>query len=163
MGIFLTRLPEYGLNLTVYRGKVDRAEFVGFYSGMDGEDPANRGAWVTYLAPDLDFSTVDCTAFPQVKRILKPIVETLRRTGGFRSALVSDTPETDLTADFWRDFVGADPEYPSHPEVFSDVHDALDWLEVPRSAYDAVMRAVTGAAPKAGTGADPEAGRPDLR
>jgi hypothetical protein len=160
VGISLIRLPEYRLSLALYRGKLDREAFVRFNAELDADDPANRGAWLIYLAPDLDISGVDCTAFPEVKRILKPKIEAMARDGTMRSAIFSRSPDTDLVAAFWRDFVGSDREYVVHPEVFSDVHEALDWLRLPASAYGAVMEAVQGPAAKAGAPAGAEAGRP---
>jgi hypothetical protein len=163
VGISLIRFPKFGLNLALYRGKLDREEFIRFISGLDAKDPANEAPWLTYLAPDLDPSGIDCAAFAEVKRILKPKVEVMAHGKRLPSALVSGSADTGFVADFWRALVGADREYAAALEVFSDLRAALDWLGLPPSAYAAVRDAVQGPAAKAEAGvgapAEPPGGR----
>lgn len=148
MGIALRRLGPHGVNLVILHGGVGRCELIGFYRGIDPEDPANALPWLTYIAPRTDFSEVDVAAYAELKRIIEPIRQAAQRMNSFRSVVVSGSEQTDALVEFWRDFVAKDSNYPPYTVLFSGIKNACRELRLPESAPEAIIDVIREAAPR---------------
>lgn len=142
MGIALVRLPAQQVNLILYAGRITREEGVRFYSELDPDNPADPPRWLTYIDDDADFTDVPVTAFAETKHVLIPKLKRMRERPGYCSAVVCSTSHCEMIVNFWRAYVERDPEYVSHPEFFSNLKDACDWLRLPDPGCAAIADAI---------------------
>lgn len=142
MGIALVRLPAHEVNLIIYAGRITRDEGVRFYSELDPDNPADAARWLTYIDDDADFTDIPVTAFAETKHVLIPKLKRMRERPGYCSAVVCSTSHCEMIVNFWRAYVERDPEYVSHPEFFSNLKDACDWLRLPDAGCAGVADAI---------------------
>jgi hypothetical protein len=129
VAIGVTLLPEHGVNVTVYSGRITRDELIGhFATELDEAAAASAHRWVSYFDPTSDLSAVDVAALAEIKRITAAKVAELWGPGQLASAMVCESAVNDPILGVWRDYLGADPHHPASPALFSSVDAACDWL-----------------------------------
>lgn len=139
MSMALRRLGPHGVNLVVLHGVIDRSELIGFYRGIDPEDPANALPWLTYVASGADLSDVDIAAFAELKRTIEPIRRKVERSTSFCSVVVSGSEQSDALVEFWHDFIAKDSDHPPYTVLFSGVKNACRELHLTGSAPEAII------------------------
>jgi hypothetical protein len=142
VGIALVRLPAYKVNLFIFTGRIDPDEGLRLYSELDPDDPANSPRWLTYIGEDVDFSGIPVTAFPEAKHVLEPILKRMSERRSYCTGVVCSSAQCQFITHFWRAYVEQDPEYISHPEFFTNLKDACDWLKLPAAGREAITAAV---------------------
>lgn len=147
MGIALVRLPQFKLNLTIYSHRVDREELLAFYRQIDPTDPANEGALITYMGPDVDLSSLDLAAFAELKRLLAPKFKVLTEKADFRCIIICNSMQCATITRFWRAYLTRDPSFPSLPMFFPNLKRACEWLKLPPDAYEAASDAIRARLP----------------
>lgn len=143
MPIRVTRLPEFGVNISVYSGPVMRAELIAHYGSIDAADAASADRWVSYFDATADLSQLDVAALCELRRLTG---EKLCEVYGSRTltvAIVCKSPVNQAILNVWSRFLRADPGHHSELRVFSNLKDACDWLDLPGGASLA-LAAVAG-------------------
>lgn len=144
MGIALVRLPALKLNLILFTGPISRSDILRFYGEIDAADPANEPRWITHVSEDADFSGLPVDAFPQLKQILLPKLKRLLQNPDYRDAIVCNSEQCEMVANFWRNYVERELDYISPPETFTNLKDACDWLDLPNAGCEEVAETVRG-------------------
>jgi hypothetical protein len=151
MSIRVTRLPEHGVNLTVYSGRLTREVLLAHYRGLNAADAANASRWISYFDPSVDLSEIDFAVFPELKRVLTAKLVEIYGGRRLTAAIVCDSRVNQPILSFWRSYTGSDAEHPADPELFSCLKGACDFLGLPDAAREGlaagINASVTGAAP----------------
>lgn len=142
MGIGLRRFGSHGVNLVILRGRIDRDALIGFWRGIDPEDPANTTPWILYLSRDADMSEIDIAAYAELKRIIAPIRDSAAGKKSYTCVMVSNSERCDSMIKFWKDVVKKDSKHPPYAILFSDVKGACESLNLPGSAEEAIADAI---------------------
>lgn len=149
MSIRVTQLPDYGVNLTVYAGRITRDEVLEHYRGLNAADAACATRWISYFDPSVDLSELDPSNFPELKRVLTAKLVEIYGGRIVTAAMVCDSRVNQPMLSFWRSYTASDAEHPADPGLFSSLKAACDWLGLSADAREAVGAAVraSGRAP----------------
>lgn len=136
MGITVTRLPEFGLNVTVYSGKITHPMLLAHVGSMT--DPLESGRWLNYFDPSADMSELELSSYIEMKRLVASKLAELYPEKPFRSAVVSNTEANRPVLGFWKSYVSNDRAHPAAPMMFSSLQAACDWLDLSDEARRAI-------------------------
>jgi hypothetical protein len=140
--IRVTRCPDFGVNVTVYSGKITRQELIEHYSTINAGDAASADRWISYFQPSADLSDIDIAAFAELKRITSAKLKEVYPDRPLAVAIVCDSRINEPILSVWRSYVGADAEHPSDPGLFSSLKAACDWLGLSQAAREAAILAI---------------------
>lgn len=143
MTIRVTRLPEFGVNISVYSGPITRAELIEHYSAIDAEDAASADRWISYFDPTADLSQLDVAAISELRRLTSAKLYEVYGDRTLTVAIVCKSPVNRPILSTWRSYLSADRNHPSDLSLFSNLKDACDWLDLSGSASFA-LAAVAG-------------------
>lgn len=143
MTIRVTRLPEFGVNISVYSGPITRAELIEHYGAIDAADAASAHRWISYFDPTADLSQLDLAAMCELRRLTAAKLCEVYGSRTLTVAIVCKSPPNQSILSVWRNFLGSDRAHPSELRLFSSLRDACDWLDLPGSASLA-LAAVAG-------------------
>jgi hypothetical protein len=139
MGIWTKRLPEYGVTVVVWSGRLTLEEVRRHVSTLE---VVCSGRWLNYYDPSVDLSGLDIEQILQLNRVLAAKLREIYGDNPVISAVVS-APEThELLPRFWPHYVGADRSYPAEVVGFTTVEAACDWLNLADDGRRAVIDAV---------------------
>jgi hypothetical protein len=141
--IRVTRLPEFGVNMSVYSGPVSRAELVAHYGSIDVEDAASGDRWISYFDSTADLSQLDVAAIGELRRLTATTLAQAYRGRTLRVAIVCKSAVNGPVLSTWRSYLAADPSHPSDLRLFWSLKDACDWLDLSATAGVA-LAAVAG-------------------
>jgi hypothetical protein len=142
MGIRVTRLTEFGVNISVFSGKITREVLLEHYAALGAADRAESGRWISYFDPSADLTELDLATFTELKRVVGAKVRELYGDGRLANALVCDSRINQPILNLWRSYVGRDGYHPSDPIVLSSLKAACDRLGLPDTARDQLTAAV---------------------
>ena len=134
MTIRVTRLPEFGVNISVYSGPVTRAELVAHYGSIDAEDAASGDRWISYFDSTADLSELDVAAIGELRRLTSVMLTEVYKGRTLRVAIVCKSAVNGPVLSTWRNYLAADHDHPSDLRLFWSLRDACDWLDLPSGA-----------------------------
>lgn len=143
MTIRVTRLPEFGVNISVYSGPITRAELIEHYGAINAADAASADRWISYFGPTADLSELDVAAMCELRRLTAAKLSEVYGARTLTVAIVCKSPGNHAILNVWRSFLSADRGHPSQLHLFPSLKDACDWLELPGAASFA-LAAVAG-------------------
>lgn len=135
MGVHCKRLPEYGLDLSIYYGPVSCEELLRNFRRRDC-----RANWLSIFSVTADLTGIEVARFPELKRAVdakdcEPGGDEAVR----RQALV-DLPnaKADNFVRFWRNYIYEGVQRPRERAIFTTIDEAGRWLGLPMAALGAI-------------------------
>jgi hypothetical protein len=135
--IRVIRCHDFGVNISIYSGKITREELIRHYSAIDADDAASADRWISYFAPSADLSELDIAAMAELKRLTSAKIREVYGDRPLAVAIVCDSRINEPILSVWRSYLGADVDHPTAPGMFSSLRAACDWLGAP-AARDAI-------------------------
>jgi hypothetical protein len=143
MTIVVTRLPEFGVNMSVYSGPITRAELIEHYSTIDAEDAACAERWISYFDRTADLSQLDVAAIGELRRLTAAKLRGVYGDRILTVAIVCKSRVNEPILAVWRNYLAADTSHPSNVHLFLSLKEACDWLDLPGAAAFA-LAAIAG-------------------
>lgn len=147
MVVHVTRLDDYGVNLTVYSGRITLEDALAHYRSLPASHAINP-RWISYFDPSADLSELSVAAFPEMKRALGAKLVEIYGDRPVKAAMVCDSRLNHPIISMWRSFLSGGAGQPAAPGLFSSLKAACEWLGLPEAARDALAAAVAGPAPQ---------------
>jgi hypothetical protein len=141
MGIRAKRLPEYGVTVVIWSGRLTLEELRRHFGALDA---ACTDRWINYWDPSVDLSGLDVARIPEVKRLLAGKLKELYGDKRAISAVVCDPALQDPFPGFWPSYASADHAYPAEVAAFPSLEAACAWLNLSDDGRRAVIDAVEG-------------------
>jgi hypothetical protein len=154
MAIRVKRLPEYGVTVVIWSGRLTLEEVRRHLSTLDAASP---GRWLNYWDPSVDVSGLGIAKIPEVKRLLAARLKEVYGDKQLISAVVRAPGTHELFPEFWPGYASADQAYPAKVKAFLSLEAACEWLNLPDDGRRAVIDAVEGSQ---GEGRGSETGAP---
>jgi hypothetical protein len=140
--IRVARCSDFGVNVTVYSGKITRDELKAHYQAIDKVDASSGGCWISYFAPSADLSDIDIAAFAELRRITAAKLQEVYDGRRLQVAIVCDSRVNEPILSVWRSYISRDREHPADPGLFSSLKAACDWLNLSDEARESVLEAI---------------------
>jgi hypothetical protein len=140
--IRVARSAEFGVNVTVYSGKITREELMAHYQAISAEDAACANRWISYFAPTADLSDIDIAAFAELRRVTNIKLHEVYGDRRLAVAIVCDSRVNEPILSVWRSYIVRDREHPADPGLFSSLKAACDWLELSDAGREEVLKMI---------------------
>ncbi len=142
MTIRVACCSDFGVNVTVYSGKITRDELKAHYQSISSADAANAERWVSYFAPSADLSDIDIAAFAELRRITSAKLQEVYPGRRLAVAIVCDSRINESILSVWKSYINRDRDHPADIDMFCSLKAACDWLGLSDEAREAVTRAI---------------------
>jgi hypothetical protein len=139
MGIQAKRLPEHGVTVVIWSGRLTPEEIRRHIGGLDA---VYSDRFLQYWDPSADLSGVNIAAIPELKRLLADKLKALYGDKRAVSAVVRDPAMKEQFPQFWPSYVSADHGYPAQAVAFSSLEAACAWLNLTDDGGQAVIDAL---------------------
>jgi hypothetical protein len=141
MGIRAKRLPEHGVTVFIWSGRLTLEDIRQHFGALDA---AHTDRWLQYFDPTVDLSGVDIAAIPELKHLFADKRRALQADRPGVCAVVSAPGTGDLFPGFWPLYASADHDYPAEVAAFGVPEDACAWMNLPGDGCRAVIDAIEG-------------------
>jgi hypothetical protein len=146
MGVRLHWLPEYGVGMTVYSGKITPQMLFDHVSGIDPRRAPTPRCWITYLDDSVDVSDVDLAAQLQIRDLAGAKFRESRREARLQCAMVCRSRLNRPHLSLWQACTREDPDHRSDSQLFESLKEACDWLDLDGEARRQVAALAEGRA-----------------
>jgi hypothetical protein len=143
MAIRAKRLPEYGVTVVVWSGRLTVDEVRRHIGGL-GAVCTDANRWVQYWDRTADLSGLGVAVIPELKRLIAAKLKELYGDKHAVSAVVRAPAMHDPFPEFWPSYASADQAYPAEVAAFPSLEAACAWLNLSEDGRRAVIDVVEG-------------------